>query len=450
MDEATPRARRATSVRVLRAPAGVFQRLPAEALTYIVAEAGSRLVTFGTLVVLANLVSPVQFGLTSLYFGLANLASIAFGLGLPNAVVRYFHDPEPFAAVMGSIVALISVTAVVVGVVATVAAGPIAGFLAIPVPLLGACIVAGAAIALRTAWTASLRARRRSRSYAVVLLVEPLIGIAILGLWSRLAPADAITIALSFAAATWLIVAVGLVSLSRDPGLSVRRALARDLATFSGPLIFHAFAMYALGTYDQVIINQTLGTEQAGQYGYAYRWGMAMVALTAAFGAAWGPRFLELVRTDAGRASLDRLAGRSIGALIVAGVLLMIGVPIAASFVTPRELRPALWLTPYVTYGYLWYALYTSVIGYAIAHRRTARVAAGSLSVVALNVGLNYLLVPRYGIAVAAFTTIVAYMALFAIQLWSVRDVAVDIRYGRLAAIVAATGVVPVVVGALL
>jgi O-antigen/teichoic acid export membrane protein len=424
-------------------------RLPREALTYVAGEAGSRLLTFGTVVVLANAVAPSEFGLVALYFGIANLAGIAIGLGLPNAIVRFFFEPIPFAAVLGTVLSLVAIATVAGVVIVLLAGGPLAGFLAIPVPLLLICVGSGAAIALRTTWSASLRVRRQSLSYAVILLVEPLVGLVIVGIRGLTGSIDALAIASSFALATWVLAGIGLVAMWRDPGLSWGRSLARDLATFSGPLIFHAFAMYALGTYDQVIINQTLGSSEAGRYAYAYRWGMAMVALTAAFGAIWGPRFQELVRTESGRARLDALATRSVAALVGASVVLMIVIPFAARIVTPVAFRSTLWLTPYVTYAYLWYALYTSVIGYAVAHRRTIRIAVGSLTVVALNAGLNYALVPRFGIAVAAFTTVVAFIALFAIQLWSVRDVAVDIRYRRLAGAIALIGIVPIVVGAI-
>jgi O-antigen/teichoic acid export membrane protein len=202
--------------------------------------------------------------------------------------------------------------------------------------------------------------------------------------------------------------------------------------------------MYGLGSYDQIVINQTLGPAETGRYGFAYRWGMAMVAITAAFGALWTPRFLELMREPSGRARLNGLAQRGFVGLAAAAVSLMVVLPILAVPFTPPAFESALALIPVVTYGYLWYALYTMVVAYAMHEKRTARIARGSVTVVGASIALDYVLVPQIGIEAAAFISASAYAALFAVQWWSVREVAVDVRFGRLALVVGVLGVVPI------
>ncbi len=417
-----------------------------EIALYLGGEIGSRLLTFAALIALANLVAPREFGLAALYFGLSNLAAIVLSLGLPSTVVRFYFENIPFSSVLGSISLLMAASAAVGLAVVVVAAAPIAAFLGIPESLLMACLAGGTAIAFRSSWTASLRARRRSVAYATTLLVEPLLGIVIVFLWLLAAGhVDHLTIAWSFAAAAAATAITGIVLWVRDPGLRWEPATARHLLVFSFPLIFHAFAMYALGTFDQVVINQTLGAQATGQYAYAYRWGMAMTALTAAFASLWNPRFQELVRSDAGRARLDGMATRGLGALAAAAVVLMLVLPIAARPFTPPAFLPALSLVPIVTYAYVWFALYTAVIGYAIYAKRTSRIAGASITIVAITIAANYLLVPRLGIGIAAVTSVLAFAGLFASQWWLVRDIARDIRYGRLAVGAIALGVIPLV-----
>jgi O-antigen/teichoic acid export membrane protein len=421
------------------------ERLTGDAVRYLVGEVASRLLTFAILIVLANVVSAAEFGYTSLYFGLANLAAIPIGLGLPGAVLRYRFVDVPYRAVIGSTVVLVAVATAVGVAMILAAANPLADVLAISVPLLSICLAGGVAIAFRTVWTTSLRARQQSATYGAVLIVEPVLGAAFVVAWAMIGGRlDAISIAACFASGAALVAAVSLIRLAIDPGWQWDPRLARELLAFSLPLIVHAFAMLALGTFDQTVINQTLGPGEAGRYAFAYRWGMAMVALTAAVGAMWGPRLLELVRDDAGRSRLDGLATRMIGGLVVASIGLMIVVPAAARIVAPPAFRSALWLTPWITYGYLWFALYSNVSAYAIAFHRTRRIALASLSVMVATTAANYVLVPRLGIAIAAFTTIAAFIALFFVQWWVVRDVAVDVRYRRLIGMVVAAGIVPV------
>jgi PST family polysaccharide transporter len=420
--------------------------LSRDAIVYLAGEVGSRLVTFGSLIVIANIVAPEQFGLSSLYFGLANLAAILIGLGLPNAVVRFHFDVHPFREVLGSIGAILGGSAVVAVALAALFAAPMASFLRVPVPLVIASVAGGVGIAFRSAWTASLRARRRSYSYATSLIGEALVAVTIVVAWSWIqGPIDYQVVSWSFALAALAIGGLAILNWSRDPGLGWNPSLARILVVFSAPLIFHAFAMYGLGSYDQVVINQTLGTTETARYAFAYRWGMAMVAVTAAFGAVWTPRFLELMKELSDPSGLDALARRALLSLAAAGAVLMIVLPVVALPFTPPEFESALVLIPVVTYGYVWYGLYTMVIAYAMHLKRTRRIAIGSVGVVLATVAFLYLLVPRLGIQAAAFLTVGAYAALFAVQWVSIRRDAIEIRFGRLAAIVAILGILPAV-----
>jgi O-antigen/teichoic acid export membrane protein len=422
------------------------RQVPRDAVLYLAGEVGARFLTFGSLIVLANLVAPEQFGFTSIYFGLSNLAAIVLGLGLPHAVVRFHFDVYPFRMVLGAICVLVGGAAVVGLALASLLATPLATFLRVPVPLVYAAVAGGIGIAIRTAWTASLRARRRSITYVVTLISEPITAIAIAVAWSRAAgAADYQIISWSFAIAA-LVVATGAVLMwARDPGLGWSTEVARTLLFFSMPLILHAFAMTALGSYDQVVINQTLGPAEAGRYAYAYRWGMAMVALTAAFGAVWGPRFMELVQDPIGRRRLDGMAIRGFTTIGISAAAFMIALPIIAIPFTPDEFRDALDIIPIVIYAYVWYALYAVVITYGIHAKRTRRLAAASAAVAAVITVANYVLIPVFGIVLAAMTSVGAYAALFALQWLLVRDVAIDIRYGRLAWGAVGLGALPVI-----
>ena len=403
------------------------------AVLYLSGEVGSRLLTFGVLVLLAHHISPSEFGLVSLYFSLANIASILLALGLPNAVVRYYFDPLPFQEVLGSIATCLTIMGPVATIAVILFAQPLASFLAVPPGLLIPCVIGGIGIAFRMTWTASLRARGRSSAYAATLIAEPVLGmIAVSAWWLAAGHLGYLQIAWCFALATLVIGAIALASWSQNPGMRWSRTVARELIVFSLPLIIHALSMTAISTYDQIVINQTLGPADTGSYAYAYRWGMAMLAMTAAFAALWNPRFHELVRSDAGRARLNEVAARGFGSLTLAGVVLMIALPLIARPLTPVDLRSSLRLVPIVTYAYIWYALYSLVIGYGTYGKRTKRIASGSLAVVAPVTILNYALIPELGIDFAAWSSVGAYVGLFAVQWWLVRDIAHDIRYRRL------------------
>jgi O-antigen/teichoic acid export membrane protein len=421
------------------------RRVPREAFFYLAGEVGSRLLTFGSLLVLANFVAPAQFGLSALYFGLANLAAILLGLGLPNAVLRFHFDIHPSREVLGSICLMLGVSTLGAIAVVMVLSTPLAAFLHVPVPLLYSALAGGIGIAYRTAWTGSLRARRRTYAYVATMIGEPIAAVAIAVGWSTVAgAADYQVISWSFAIAALIVAAMAVATWARDPGFAWSTRVARILLVFSIPLVLHAFAMMAIATYDQIVINQALGPAEAGRYAYAYRWGMAMIALTAAFAAVWSPRFMELANDPAGRQRLDRMAVHGLTTIGLCAAVLMIVLPVVAIPFTPPEFLSALELIPIVVYAYVWYGLYTIVIAYGVHAKRTWRLAAVSAAVAVATTGCNYLLIPMFGIVTAALTSVAAYSALFGLHLWLVRDLAVDIRFRRLAVGALGLGVLPV------
>jgi O-antigen/teichoic acid export membrane protein len=190
-------------------------------------------------------------------------------------------------------------------------------------------------------------------------------------------------------------------------------------------------------------VNHLRGAADAGLYAFAYRFGMSMMVLSSAFSSAWLPEFLELsTQPDGARIIRDRSA-RYVNALIGAALVLMVVLPPLARIVGGPSFAAAPRLIPVVIYAYLWFVLYTLVFAHVMRARATTAMAMASASALALNLALNYALIPRFGLMGAALASVVAYAALFAIQLASHRHVMTGMPLSALAARVALAGLVP-------
>lgn len=402
-------------------------------------------VSFGTFIVIARHLGATEFGWVSLYVSLSGLLSVAVGAGLPNAIVRFHFSEKSFSEVLGTTVLGLSGAFLVIGGLTAVLAPWLGRLLGIPLPLFWFAILGGIAITLRNAWLSSLRARKKSRSYAQSQLAEAaLFALLTGGILATSGPDYRMLIA-AYSGATATVALLGVARWTRSPGLRINRALFDPLLRFALPMIFHAFAMTGLATYDQIILNQLAGPAATGSYAFAYRFGMSMVILSTAFSSAWIPDFLDLVRDPNNYPAIRRKAGRYVNAMIGAAVVLMIVLPPLVRMLGGPAFADAPALVPVVIYAYLWFVLYTLVFAHALHEGKSVPIAMATFAALLVNVGLNYLLIPSLGLMGAALASVGGYAALFALQLATHRHAVRQMPLGALATRVALAGLIPVV-----
>jgi O-antigen/teichoic acid export membrane protein len=183
------------------------------------------------------------------------------------------------------------------------------------------------------------------------------------------------------------------------------------------PLVPAALFLWAINYSDRIFIGQFKGQAEVGIYSMAVRVASVIVFLMTAFQLAW-PAFAYSIRDDdeAKRTYsfvLTYLLFVTCWISLALGALAPWIVDVLAThkFARAAEAVP---LLAFATAAYSGYSVIAIGIGRA---RRTRRnwVVAGAAAVV--NVALNLVLIPRYGMMGAAVATIVAYVALF-VGMW--------------------------------
>ena len=81
----------------------------------------------------------------------------------------------------------------------------------------------------------------------------------------------------------------------------------------------------------------------------------------------------------------------------------------------------AKWVIPPVALGTLAQYFYTNYVNLEIYNKKTPIIAVSSFIAAAVNYGLNYMLIPRYGYLAAAYTTLISYILLMLLHFLAVR-----------------------------
>lgn len=409
-------------------------RLYRAGLLYTAGEGIGKGATYLILIALAALLPVRDFGYLNLFLAVSGPIGLIVALGMPEGALRfYFHD-RPFPPVAGTALALIAAAGLAVTLPTLLLLEPVAGLLEVPTAVVVASLVVGPALAGRLLGLAVARAGERSLLYAAGKVAEPVLLAAVLAVaWGASAGLGLEVLLGAYVVTNVVLAVLWLGWLARGKGLAFDRSLVRPLLAYSLPLVFHGLAMTGLASFDQIIVNGILGPEATGVYAFAYRLAMAQSLIALGLSSAWTPVVFGELRRSGDAASLDRLAQGYGNLLVATGVLLALALPAVARWFGGGAYESGAAIVPLVVYAYLWSGFYGLAVGFLVFDLRTAQLTAVSCGAFALNVVLDLLLVPRFGIAAAAGATVVSYALLFAVVARLAGRLRPGVRFGRLA-----------------
>jgi O-antigen/teichoic acid export membrane protein len=247
-----------------------------------------------------------------------------------------------------------------------------------------------------------------------------------------------------------LIVYAVLVGYRREQlGLEFDRGLLREMNRFGIPLVPTALFLWVTNFSDRLFLVKLADTQEVGLYSVGVRIASAMVLLLTAFRLAW-PAFAYSIDDD-------REAKRTYGFVLTYLVALTTWVATGLALLSPwivdwiaapafaessRVVGPLAFST--VAFG----AYIVVAIGVGRAKRTQFNwVVTGAAA--AVNIALNLLLIPSYGMMGAALATVAAYSTMFVGMVWwSQKIYPVPYQWRRVVT-AAATGIALVAVGKL-
>ena len=197
-------------------------------------------------------------------------------------------------------------------------------------------------------------------------------------------------------------------------GLQFSRELFRQMNRFGMPLVPSALALWAINFIDRIFIAQYKGQAEVGVYSVAVRISSAIVFLMIAFRLAW-PAFAYSIDDD-------REARRTYSYVLTYLLFVCTWVSVALGVLAPwlvdwlargpgfHRAADAVALLAFASTAYAGYTVVAIGIGRA---RQTQFnwVVSGAAALV--NIGLNFVLIPPYGMIGAAISTAAAYLVLF-------------------------------------
>jgi O-antigen/teichoic acid export membrane protein len=431
---------------------GYLRRLATTGAAYTAASIFSKLVAVALLPLYTRYLTTADYGAAEVMFAAVVSASIAVRLGLIEALLRfYYKEDEDPAAVVRSTFAGLFWFATIGALLALPFATPIAEALLDPKTTAEVGQMAELArIAIGGLWVLTMfeylltlfRLQERARAYFTTTMLSVLaaIGLTIVLVVGAGEGARGLLFGSYASGAAFVL---GLIAYHRR-SLSLRfdPELLRRLLRFGLPTMPAELSLYALNFVDRIIIVRTLGLPAAGLYSLAVKFAQGINVLARGFQLAWPPLAYSI--RDDGEA---RRFYAAVVTWFVAGMAFVVAGMWLLSRWIVRALAAPQFFDAFEPIGLLaaaaaLYALYMVLLVILGRTGRTEFNFPATGAALAVNVGLNLLLVPPFGIVGAGVALVLSYLVVLALMYaFTQRLFPVPYEWSRLARAILTTAI---------
>lgn len=402
--------------------------------------------------IITRALTPQDYGIADYLATIASMLSTLALFALPHALTTHFNDrPNDTRwqhTTTASAVSIVTVFGLVIGFVLVLTAPAITSFIAILGPYTPLVILTGISLPfavvasmLTSAAQTALRARWGmliSSVTIVATVVYNLLFIVVLRLGvTGMILAQALLGVTLFIVAIWVVRPI----VGRPDRATLQLLLRSGLI-----LLPTMMAGWALSMSDRLFLGRYVTGTELGYYAIANKMANLVHVAMAPVYMAWTPLALAMQHEpDAKRRYI------SVSRYLVAGVMCIgLGVGLFATEILIILTRPAyLPAAPYV--GFLTYVPILSGFGVVLSTGammgKQLLSMSGSVAIGAvINLGLNFLLIPRFGVWGATASTVISYAAIqIILYLWVQRQYPIDYPTGRMVSALALTLVILII-----
>lgn len=392
--------------------AAQFKKLSKDTFSYGLSSALQKLITMFLFPIYARLLSPADFGVQDIVLSVVNILVMFLILGMDSGVMQYYYenDEKERKKLVSTFMWFELLVAVPVVLLVAVFAEPICsvffkdaslayylrlGVIAVPFSLMGGAMMN------------TLRLTFQTKKFVILSTTGILLQVAGAILLVIVYRMGVKGVLLSVFISYFLQAALGLVLTYKDYSRSISFHWLPKLLKVGIPLVPAALSFWVMSYANRFFLVNYASMEEVGLLSVVNRISSILLLFLSAFSSAWGPYAYNLA-TD------RELARVTFGKILTLFTLFSLTASLGLSLFA-RELILVLATSAYeqgsslvIVYAVssvLWVGLYIVGMGTGIAkrnHHYTIAVILGAL----LNTLLNYLLIPQYGVAGAAYATL--------------------------------------------
>lgn len=375
--------------------------------------------SFLSIPVFARLLTIPDYGIYNTFASYVSILSVIIGFALHSSIKNARFDfPDLLGDYCSSVTIMVLLNTAFLGILACLFAGPLAQLLRLDQPFLVILIVLESfGMSMISFYNCYLSVDFRYKEYLILSLIYALCGIFL----------SVVLILTVFDEQRYMGRVLGTMLPATVLGIflviqifrKVRPRYSKEYWSYglkiSLPIVPHGLSQLLLAQFDRIMINNTIGSTEAGLYSFAYNVGVIFQVVTNSLDTAWIPWFFEkMERKDYG--SIRKVANIYTIFVSLGATALMLVSPEIITVLGTAKYFPSRYVGIPIVLAMFYAFLYTLPSSVEYFYKKTYLIAIGTMSAALVNIVLNAVFIPRYGYIAAAYTTVVCYLLYYAIH----------------------------------
>lgn len=181
------------------------------------------------------------------------------------------------------------------------------------------------------------------------------------------------------------------------------------------PLIFHGLSHIILGQSDRIMIQRMMDNQATGIYSFMIVFSSVLTAIWGALNNTWVPFYYDDLRAG----KIEVIQRKSKNYIVIFGIIhivFLLWAPEVIKLFAPSTFWGAISLLPLFVMSNYFTFMYSFPVNFQFYHKSTVSIAIGTVAAALLNIGLNAVWIPLFGIQGAAAATLIAHIGLFLFQ----------------------------------
>ena len=375
-------------------------------------------VNFFTTPIFTNLLNTEEYGVITIYSTWTSIFSIIIGLGINGAIgsAKANLQKADYEEYLSSTLFLSTLSFFVIGIGSLIFSRQLEGALGLSVPIIIILLFESYFSFVISFGTTIFTFERNHRAYLASSAITTIINIVLsIVLILSLNNEKYVGRIYGGAIAT---VAVGVflyIQIIRKGKKLVSLKHWKFCLPIASPLIFHSLSHLVLNQADKLMLQKVTTDAIVGVYGFTYTIGSLINTIQIALNSAWLPWYYERLNSG-NKDEMKKVSAIYISIFTALTVMFILGVPEIIKIASPQTYWSGIPILPIIIGGYYFVFLYTFPANYQFYIKQTKFIAIGTIISAVINIVINYIYMPRYGMYAAAFSTLCAYIVLFFIH----------------------------------
>lgn len=205
------------------------------------------------------------------------------------------------------------------------------------------------------------------------------------------------------------------ISIMKKGKTFISKRFWRFSLNLSIPLIGYSIASQILSVSDRIMIGKMIGNYEVGVYGVLYTVSSLSLMVWSALNASFEPYLYQNINEKVHR--IRQISFLLLGLYSAIAIMMVYMAPEIVAILATDEYAEGMYIMPPIAAGVFFTAISNLYSDILVAFRKTKYIMYSAITAAALNLVLNYFMLPIFGYMSAAYTTFISYIVM-AVLLW--------------------------------